>query len=186
MPTRPGLLARIDDTGVPLLLARLAVGGWFAYLALLKLGNPIEFLKQVRLYGVFPTDPPQLMNFLVLMLPYLELLCAAALILGVLVRGAGTVLAGMLLFFGPLLIHRALQLFAAGQGGVPYPGFCWVKFDCGCGTGEVYICRKLAENSALLLGALVTIFSRSRFLCIERLFRKPRALGLPEQAVGAA
>jgi uncharacterized membrane protein YphA (DoxX/SURF4 family) len=181
------MLARIDDTGVPLLLARFAVGGWFAYLALLKLANPIEFLKQVRLYGVFPTDPPQLMNFLVLMLPYLELLCALALILGVLVRGAGTIFVGMLLFFGPLLINRAVRMYAEGHGGAAYPGFCWVKFDCGCGTGEVYICHKLAENSALLLGALLTIFSRSRFLCIEGfLVRKPRPLSALETAVSGA
>ncbi len=172
MPTRRGLLARIDDTGVPLLIARLAVGGWFAYLAALKLHNPFEFLKQVHQYHVFPTDPPQLMNFLSLMLPYLEVVCALALILGVFVRGAGTVVLGMLLFFAPLLVNRAVQLYAHGE----YPGFCWVKFDCGCGTGEVYICKKLAENSALMLGALIAILSRSRFLCVGSLFRRPRPL----------
>jgi len=26
-----------------------------------------------------------------------------------------------------------------------------VKFDCGCGTGEEFICRKLLENLLLIL-----------------------------------
>jgi hypothetical protein len=28
--------------------------------------------------------------------------------------------------------------------------YCAVKFDCGCGLGEVWICSKLAENCALI------------------------------------
>lgn len=183
MQVRRGLLTRLDETGIPLLIARLAVGGMFAYLALLKLSNPFEFLKQVNQYQIVPADPPQLMNFLSLMLPYLELICAAALIFGFLLRGAGATILAMLLFFCPLLVYRAMQEYASGA----FPGFCWVKFDCGCGTGEVFICRKLLENAALIVGSLITVLSRSRFLCLEALLRRrPRAANGLEPALSGA
>lgn len=182
MNSHPGLLARIDRSGMPLLLARLAVGGWFAYLSLRKLSNPAQFLKDVHSYGFFPTQPPELLNTLALMLPYLELLCALVLILGLWRRAAATMILGMLLFFGPLLVVRALGIQAEKH----LPGFCWVKFDCGCGNGEVYICRKLAENAALSLGALVVMFSRSSFLCLGNLFARPRAAPARQTALSGA
>ena len=52
----------------------------------------------------------------------------------------------MLVPFTILVWHQALLLQALQ--GIP---FCAVKFDCGCGTGEEFICRKLLENFLLLL-----------------------------------
>jgi hypothetical protein len=40
-----------------------------------------------------------------------------------------------------------------------------VRFDCGCGAGEVLICRKLVENGLLILLSGGLLFSRSRRLC---------------------
>jgi hypothetical protein len=38
--------------------------------------------------------------------------------------------------------------------------FCAIRFDCGCGTGEVQICSKLVENIALIvLAAFVAVTS---------------------------
>jgi hypothetical protein len=39
--------------------------------------------------------------------------------------------------------------------------FCAIVFDCGCGTGEVNICRKLVENSLLMLLSLMLLWSRT-------------------------
>jgi hypothetical protein len=65
--------------------------------------------------------------------------------------------------FTPLLMMRAFALLAAGK----FPTFCAVKFDCGCGTGEVFICTKLAENVLLLAGALIVLLSRSNWLSLD-------------------
>ena len=158
------LIGRLDATGVPLLLARLAVGGMFVYLALLKLRDPMVFLKLTKQYGVLPLEPPLYLNLTAAVMPWLELLCAVALILGVARRGAALVLAGLLLFFTPMLaLHAQDLLLHSGR----FATYCAVKFDCGCGTGETFICPKLAENAALLLGALVALFSGSQRYCLS-------------------
>jgi len=44
------------------------------------------------------------------------------------------------------VFHRALLL----QSVLAIP-FCAVKFDCGCGGGAEFICRKVLENFLLIL-----------------------------------
>ena len=171
MSTRTGLIRRVDDTGVPLLLARLVVGGMFAYLAYNKIIDPIEFLKQTRAYGVVPEQPPWL-NVTAIVVPWLELVCAVVLILGVYIRGAAATLLAMLLLFAPLLLIRAYGIFTDPANAGVYGSFCDVKFDCGCGTGEVFICSKMLENTALMLGALIALFSRSRRFRLPALLAK--------------
>jgi uncharacterized membrane protein YphA (DoxX/SURF4 family) len=172
----PGLIRRIDATGIPLLLARLGVGGMFAYLAYMKLRDPINFLKLTHEYGILPPDQPLFLNLAAVALPWLEMVCAVALLLGIGRRGAALLVTGMLLFFTPMLFLRAWGMYTAV--GHPFTTFCAVKFDCGCGTGEVFICPKLAENVVLLLGALIALFSASRRFCLEGLFTRRRAAAL--------
>ena len=62
----------------------------------------------------------------------------------------------MLVPFTVLVFLRALAL--QQSGGLP---FCAIQFDCGCGAGEVLICRKLAENALLLASSSVLIFRRN-------------------------
>jgi hypothetical protein len=45
--------------------------------------------------------------------------------------------------------------------------FCAVKFDCGCGAGEVFICHKLVENTVLLLMAAWLLSGQGRQLCLR-------------------
>jgi len=52
----------------------------------------------------------------------------------------------MLVPFTIVVFLRALDIQAAEA-----KPFCAVKFDCGCGTGEVFICSKLLENALQLL-----------------------------------
>ena len=65
---------------------------------------------------------------------------------GVAVRGSALMLLCLLVPFTLVVLQRALAL----QSMLAIP-FCAVKFDCGCGTGEVWICRKLVENGLLIL-----------------------------------
>lgn len=128
-------------------LGRWLLGGLFIYMGLNKALHPVDFLKLVRQYDLVAN--PYLLNWIAAGLPWFEVFCGLLLVAGVAVRGAALLLALMLVPFSLVVLDRALGI-AATQG-IP---FCSVKFDCGCGTGEVLICRKLAENTLLLLLSL--------------------------------
>ena len=136
-------------------LARWVLGAVFLYLGLSKALHPVEFLKLVRQYDL--TQTAWLLNSIAAALPWFEVFCGLLLLAGVAVRGTALTLAAMLVPFTLLVFHRALLLRAALN--VP---FCAVKFDCGCGTGTVFICRKLLENFLLVMmsGWLLTGYGR--------------------------
>jgi uncharacterized membrane protein YphA (DoxX/SURF4 family) len=152
-------------TEVLAVLARWFLGGMFLYLGLSKALHPVEFLKLVRQYDLL--HPHLLLNFVASTLPWFEIFCGLLLLLGVAVRGAAMMLVGMLVPFTWAVLSRALDLHAAGT--LP---FCAIKFNCGCGAGEVLICRKLAEN-VLLTG-----------LSVALIFRRSHRLGLRPVLVG--
>jgi uncharacterized membrane protein YphA (DoxX/SURF4 family) len=157
-----GALRRLDATGLPLLLARLALGAMFVTLGLAKLRDPVAFLKALREYDMFPPGAPWLMNATAAALPLAEVICGALLLLGVAVRGTAAFLGVLLLVFTVAIGLRATEL--AQQGALP---LCAVAFDCGCGKGVQNGCAKLAENTALLLACGVALASRSRRGCLR-------------------
>ncbi len=170
--SRPeSLLARADRSGWPLLLARLALGVMFVWMGVAKILDPVEFLKLMRQYHALPESPAYYMNTVAVVLPWIETICGATLLLGVAVRGAGVVSVIMLVFFTPLIFMRGLELYDGGHG--EFATFCAVNFDCGCGAGAVFVCNKTAENCGLLLAAIVAVVSRSRRFCLSRLLTGP-------------
>jgi len=149
------------------LLARLLLGGVFVWLAVLKLVEPVGFLKAVRQFGVVAQTDPTLLNAVAAWLPWLELWCGLLLLLGVGVRGAALLVLAMLLVFTPAIASRGLELqHASGQA------FCDIAFDCGCGTGVVNVCSKLAQNTGLIVLALIALLVPPR-----RLALRPELLG---------
>ncbi len=148
-------------------LARWALGALFIYMGLSKALHPELFLKLVRQYEL--TTNPFLLNTLAAGLPWFEVFCGVLLLAGIAVRGTCLVLVAMLVPFSFVVLHRALLISSAQQ-----LAFCAVKFDCGCGTGEVLICRKLVENLFLIVFACWLTFSRSSRLCARfALFAPP-------------
>ena len=127
--------------------ARLLVGGLFIYMGLNKALHPVDFLKLTRDYDLVANH--LLLNSIAAALPWFEIFCGLLLVAGVAVRGTAVLLVMMLIPFTLMVLKRALQISEIEQ-----IAFCAVKFDCGCGTGEVYICRKLLENSLLILLSL--------------------------------
>ncbi|UCE60150.1 MAG: DoxX family membrane protein [Phycisphaerales bacterium] len=150
------MLRRVEDSGVPLLVVRVVLGGLFVWMAAAKIGHPIDFLKQIRLYHMVPESPGILLNSIAVALPWIEIFAGAALVLGVFRRGGAAAIAIMLLVFTPAILMRALEIRAT-QG----TAFFEIAFDCGCGSGVVIIWKKLLANSGLLLMSLYTLFSRS-------------------------
>ncbi len=175
MKSQCSWIGRLDQTGIPSLVARLAIGYLFVSMGWNKIGDPINFLKLMRQYDIFdPETGHVLMNLTVVILPWLEVVCGLILILGVAVRAAGLISAGMLAVFTPMILMRGLQLLQQGEA----PTLCGIEFDCGCGSGPVFVCWKLAENSLLLLGCIMLIASRSNRFGLPSLFKKPT----PDQA----
>ena len=91
-----------------------------------------------------------LLNLIGSTLPWFEAFCGLLLVLGVAVRGVALTLVLMLIPFTILVLKRALEIH--GSSLIP---FCAIRFDCGCGAGEVFICRKLTENALLVLLSVV-------------------------------
>lgn len=135
--------------------SRLFLGGLFVYLGLNKALHPVEFLKLLRQYDL--TSSPFLLNSIAASLPWFEVFCGLLLIAGVAVRGSALLLIAMLLPFTFVVFQRALAIKSAAD-----IAFCAVKFDCGCGTGEVFICHKLFENFLLVLLAVWLLSGKGR------------------------
>ena len=146
-----------DVAGV---LARWVVGGLFIYMGLSKALNPPDFLKLLRQYEL--TQNPWLLNSVAATLPWFEVFCGALLVAGVAVRGAALTLIAMLVPFTVTVLHRALAIKAASA--IP---FCAIKFDCGCGTGEEYICQKVLQNLLFLLLAGLLVAGKGRLFSLR-------------------
>ena len=138
---------------------RWLLGLTFVYMGLNKALHPDLFLKLVRQYDL--TSDPCFLNAIAAGLPWFEVFCGLLLLAGVAVRGAALMLLLMLMAFTPLVLHRALTLAAANA-----QHLCLVKFDCGCGAGEVFACNKLVENCLLMLVSAWLLTGRGRRLCL--------------------
>jgi uncharacterized membrane protein YphA (DoxX/SURF4 family) len=155
------------DHVLPLLgtLARWALGCLFIYMGLKKALDPVDFLKLVRQYDMVHSS--LLLNLIAAALPWFEVFCGGLLLGGIAVRGAAALSLLMLVPFTLIVLQRALAIQAAQ--GLP---FCAIRFDCGCGAGEVAICFKLAENSLLiLLSALFVVWRNDRWALKHTLFK---------------
>ena len=137
----PGL-AKSSPRPLWFLLARWALGAYFVYMGAAKALDPVDFLKLLRQYQL--VENPLMLNLIALSLPWFEIFCGLLLLAGIAVRGAALVHLFLLAAFTWIVFQRALGIYS-----LQHLPFCAVKFDCGCGTGEVLICHKLVENTAL-------------------------------------
>lgn len=125
-------------------LSRWLLAIVFLYTGLHKALHPELFLKLIDQYRM--VNNPLLLNMLAAVLPWFEVFCGLLLLAGVAVRGTAVLLLFMLVPFTIIVLRRAIAL--AGAKGL---ALCAVKFDCGCGMGEVFACRKIVENCLLML-----------------------------------
>ncbi|HWD19563.1 MAG TPA: MauE/DoxX family redox-associated membrane protein [Verrucomicrobiae bacterium] len=140
--------------------ARIFLGALFLYMGATKALHPEAFLKLVRQYEL--TDNHLVLNTIAATLPWFEMYCGLLLICGVAVRGASLILALILMAFTAAIWQRGLHLEAVR--GIP---FCAVKFDCGCGNGEVMVCHKITENLGLILLSLWLFAGQGRLWAVK-------------------
>ena len=136
-------------------LARWSLGAAFVCLGVTKALHPVDFLKLLRQYDL--TQHAMLLDTLAGALPWFEMFCGLLLLAGVAVRGTALTLVLLLVPFTLLVWHRALLLQMAQN--LP---FCAVSFDCGCGAGKEFVCRKLSENLVLLGLSIWLLWGRGR------------------------
>jgi len=146
-------------------LARWILGSVFVYMGLIKAVHPVDFLKILREYNI--VESHIVLNLIAATLPWFEVLCGLLLLGGIAVRGSALLLIGMLVPFTIGVLSRALAIQAAN----PIP-FCAIRFDCGCGAGEVIVCYKLLENSLLILLSLWLLIGRGNRWCLQYGFVK--------------
>jgi uncharacterized membrane protein YphA (DoxX/SURF4 family) len=109
------------------LIARLVIGSVYAYASLDKIIHPEAFAQIVHNYRILPDS---LINIFALVLPWLELVCGMALILGTRVLGASLILSGLTAVF---IVAVSVNV-ARG-----------VNIDCGCFSTSSHA-RKLGYN----------------------------------------
>jgi len=149
--------AKPSLTDLLAILARWFLAVVFIYMGLSKALEPEQFLKLTRQYNLMSS--PLLLNSVAATLPWFEIFCGILLLAGIAVRGTALVLIAMLVPFTVVVLKRALAIASAKS-----IAFCAVKFDCGCGGGEVLICHKLVENSFLILLACGLLIGHGRQL----------------------
>lgn len=142
------------------LVIRLVVGGVWLYAGALKLFEPTESVAAVRAYELLPGSLVQPVGQL---LPVVEVVVGAMLVLGLLTRGAAVVSA---LLFVAFIIGIA-SVWARGM-----------NIDCGCFGGGGYDPNasdkypwEIARDVVLLIASLVLVWLRSTRLSLDaRLF----------------
>jgi len=141
-------MRRVIDNDFLTVVTRLAVGAIFIYASLYKIKDPGAFAKSIWYYHLIPGD---LLNFMALILPWVELLCGLALIAGVLYHGAVVLVNIMTVIF----IFALSTAIARG-----------IDIDCGCfkaaQAASDSVWKALLFDLILVLFTLGLLFSRSK------------------------
>ncbi len=140
--------------------ARWLLGAVFLYMGLNKAMHPVDFLKVLRQYEM--VEGHMALNLIAAALPWFEIFCGLLLLGGIAVRGAALTALLMLVPFTLIVLNRAAAIHAANA--IP---FCAIRFDCGCGAGEVVICYKLLENIGLIFLSTLVLAVRGNRWCLR-------------------
>lgn len=158
----------LRTTGWLGLAARLVVGAVFIAAGAIKLPNPADSVAAVRAYQALPH---QLVEPVGQLLPVVEVVVGAMLVLGLLTRGASVVAAVLLVVF----IAGIVSVWVRG-----------ISIDCGCFGGGGYdpgamdkYPWEIARDVALLAASVFLVRLRSsRFALDSRILGSPTHEGV--------
>jgi uncharacterized membrane protein YphA (DoxX/SURF4 family) len=130
-----------------LLVLRLATAGLFITAAVVKLTDPLDFRTSIKGFKLLPEH---ILDPLAFVVPWTELVCAAALIAGFWSRSAALVLGAMLVLF---------------MGAIASVLFRDMHVECGCFGDYSFLCKpgavgwcNVGQNALLLAIALPVVF----------------------------
>ena len=131
-----------------ILLIRCLLGLVFVYASYDKILDPGKFARDIANYHIVPFG---LENSIAIILPWLELLIGAGIILGIFLDGS-VVLSGSFLILFIVMIFQAMMR-----------GF---NIECGCGLkeGEMVGWSKILENIVFLGASYIVFYSSNRVL----------------------
>jgi len=118
-------------------VSRLFLGGIFIYAGYTKLENPLQFAAALEGYQLLS---PSVVIWVIKVLPWLEIVLGAALVLGIFIRFTAAFAGGLLVFFIVVMLVTYLR---------------GIETDCGCfGVGEKISPFTLARDAFFILPAL--------------------------------
>jgi len=148
------------------LALRLVLAAVFIYAALQKIGRPLAFADEIRMYRILDIGP--LLYIMAIALPWIELFCGLSLLTGLLMRGSA-----LIFFVLNAVFLVAVLIRTAGIMGEEGIGFMSVYFDCGCGFGATHAWKKLLEDSAFFLFSLVILLKPDYRFVLNKSRRSP-------------
>ena len=130
-----------------LLVSRIILGGLFVYASVDKIIDPLSFAQIIHHYRI---TPPNLINIIAIVIPWIELAAGAFLIFGFRVKASGLTINLMLVFFIILLSITA---------------FRGINISCGCFSTSTavksnLIIRIIEDFGMLALGLHLMIFGK--------------------------
>ncbi|MCA9297446.1 MAG: DoxX family membrane protein [Phycisphaerales bacterium] len=146
-----------------LLLVRLGVATLFGYAGYLKLEDPARFKNSVRTFNVI--DRAHVGIVTTYAIPWLELVCAACLLLGLWTRAAAALLSMLLVVFITLIVKAAII------DGRSITCGCFGKFNLLC-TQPLGWCH-VGQDAVLLAMSLLLVWRRGGFLQVTPDTLKP-------------
>lgn len=142
-----------------LLISRIILGALFIYASIDKIIQPLAFAQVIHYYRL---TPPDLINFLAVIFPWMELLAGLLLIVGYRVKSSSLVINILLVFFTIVLTITAIR---------------GINVACGCFSTSTavksnLVLRIIEDIGMLLLGLHILLFYKG----------KSRASAKPESA----
>ncbi len=129
-----------------LVVFRVVLGGLFVYAGVVKVLEPLDFAQNIRNYALVG----QSLSFIAaIVLPWLEILAGACLVVGVWKRGAALAISGLLVFFIALTVVTMIRGLDVDCG-------CFGAIDRKAGLGVI-----LEDLGMLYLGICV-LFANER------------------------
>ena len=151
-------MSKLLDSEILKVSSRLLLGVVFLFFAIAKITNPMQFAKEISNYHLMPD---MFINFIAIILPWIELCLGFLLIAGAKIR-ASAVLTGILMFGFIVAIAAAMA-----QG---------LNISCGCsGANSPKVgLPKILENSALLILCIYLSYRPSSRFSLEYLIRNDK------------
>lgn len=138
------------------LAARLLIGGLFVYASFHKILDPAEFAQAIRNYQLGPVE---LTNLAAMILPWLELIAGALLIVGIQTRPSALITTCLLAVF-LVGLYRAY--------------FIGLDIACGCfssaaaSAGRIDAVTLVRDSSLFVISFLIVIGDRGEFSLLGR------------------